>query len=157
MDYFYEYQKRNFHQVYAGFKAKVRAGEGAGCAYFAHSFLEIAGLNQSEIHEKWAFPLTIPNALMPPKENSPFSEKWKNFCKIWQMILLGKDEKWGDNDTPGTQIQVLDPYYFYEFINKIIASNSPWIHREKIKILNAKGLVINKIDHPAPTFGFWTN
>ena len=154
-DYFYEYQKKNFHQVYAGFTAKVRSGEGAGCAYFAQSFLEIAGLDQEEIMNKWSFPLNIPNSLMPPSPDSSFEAKWKNFCKIWQMILLGRNEKWGTSETPGTKIQVLDPFYFYEFINKTLNSNATWIHQQKHKILNAKGLIINKLDHPTPKFNYW--
>ncbi len=84
MNYYSEYKKREYHKKYSGFTSNVYAGEGAGCAAYAMSFLHVAGLLENTYREAWSRQLAVPSRLM---------ERTKSPPSLWSY-LFGVNESW---------------------------------------------------------------
>ena len=64
IDYLDEYQRRGYHQTYAGLNARPLDGQSAGCTAFGMSFLELAGLQIPEFENAWIHELIMPRKLV---------------------------------------------------------------------------------------------
>jgi hypothetical protein len=140
-----EYQKRGYHKIYAGFHADPLKGEGAGCAMYARSFLEMAHLNSVDLEKAWKKTIKIPKNYLPDHKPKPV-------VSVWEMFLLKKNGHWANDNEPHIKIDLYDPGIMYECLKEQIAKNQKWLGDEIQTIRGSKGLIVYRENHIAPEF-----
>lgn len=107
MSYFKEYKQREYHKKYSGFASNVYAGEGAGCAAYAMSFLQVADLLEEPFRSAWSRQLKVPLNLTELERKPP---------SVWSY-LLGFNSSWAsERDNESTVLTIYDPEQMYQWI-----------------------------------------
>jgi hypothetical protein len=147
LKYYREYKKRGFEKTYSGFTSSVYAGEGAGCAAFAMSFLHVAGLLTKEMQEEWSRHLSVPVRLIAKDQNPP---------NMWSYIF-GRNEAWARENEPSLQLLIYDPEKIYEWLGLFPSEKHPaWGHFEVIATEKALEIQVGK-ENENPVTDFWSN
>lgn len=112
--YFSDYQKLGLEKLYGGLNSRpLEAKGGAGCAAFAVSFLQVAGLyEQSHYDDVW-------------KRNLRLHEKYITRADklaergIWSFLLYGYDGSWAKANDPHLKLSFWDPQRIYDWIGDL--------------------------------------
>jgi len=109
-DYWNEYQARGYHRIYAGLNARPLYGESAGCTAFGASFLELAGLLDSQFTQQWKTRLIMPRKLV----GGPITGKKVSILRV----LTAKKAKWDEDlSNGGIALDFWDPEKIVEWTN----------------------------------------
>lgn len=106
LSYYKEYVQREYYKKYSGFTSNVYAGEGAGCAAYAMSYLQVAGLLDDVFRQAWSRQLSVPVHLLEKEKHPP---------SAWSYVF-GLNASWaGANDEAKTLI-IYDPEKMYQWL-----------------------------------------
>ena len=112
-DYWFEYQKRGYHQVYAGLNARPLYGESAGCTAFGTSFLELAGLLDPTFINEWKTKLIIPHQFI----GGPLTDQRVSFM----LVLLDRKPRWDEDlSLGGIALDFCDPEKMVEWTKSAV-------------------------------------
>jgi len=146
--YMREYAERGYDKKYNGHN-KPREGEGAGCSAFAMSFVELAGLLDTAITNRWLVKVNVQDKLIGGPQGAD------KHISIWRLAFT---QRWAD-----TARQAYHPLSYYEprWIYNWIQHN--WDNPADGDHIKygfqyrgaAKGLVINCRNTPTPTDNIW--
>jgi hypothetical protein len=113
-EYFADYQKLGLEKLYGGLNSRpLEAKGGAGCAAFAVSFLQVAGLYDASLYDDvW-------------KRNLRLHEKYITRVDklaergIWSFLLYGYDGAWAKENEPHLKVSLWDPQRMYDWIGDV--------------------------------------
>lgn len=148
LDYYHEYQEKGYDQVYSGFHADPLKGEGAGCAKYARSFLEVAGLNHDDLEKIWSFDLHIPSSYFPHTEEKPK-------VGISDMLFTNQTGKWATPDEGHIHTKIYDPAIMYHHIIHLLGNEINLLESTPYRIKSTEGLIIDARDAVVPTQKYW--
>ncbi len=153
---FYEgWLEKGYDKLYAGFNAVPRNGEGSGCAEYATSLLDVAGVLDEEFKKAWSFKITPPYDLVGP----PMTNNEVDFVGV--LTSFGK--KWETEETDLT-LEAWDPGVMHRWVKKVHRKLRKKKYKGSLpfKILNFndhknKGLIVDLSDRPTPTDPIWND
>ncbi|MCC6137222.1 MAG: hypothetical protein IT287_01200 [Bdellovibrionaceae bacterium] len=143
--YYVEYQARGFDRQYSGFTSNLYLGEGAGCAAFAISFLQVAGVLDTYFQKSWSRQLSVPFSLLPEGGNPP---------TFWGY-MLGIEESWATKNEKALSLTIYDPEKIYDWV--FAQTNERHISPVRSKLVlveNALELVVDSQDVTS-TENYW--
>lgn len=138
MTYLKEYREKNVGRYY-GLANRPLYGEGAGCSAFGASFVEVAGLMDSDLKDAWSNTINIPMKFAGP----PLKDEGVNLLKL--MLAGGK---WADEKEPHKKLFFWEPDRMFRWVNSQLAK--PGMNMSTTTFGKARGLVIDKTHYPAP-------
>lgn len=114
LEYVSLFRARGLNHIYGGLDSDPLAGEGAGCAAFGTSFLEVIGLYDDQFDQVWKRTLRIPKKYM----NTSSSSAKRGF---WSFVLWGYDGAWSKEGANQAyqKIEFWDPELIFEWIEEI--------------------------------------
>lgn len=128
-DYLKKYEALQIHTIYGGLRSDPLLGQGAGCAAFAVSFLQILNIFPEELAKYWRRTLKVPLHLLS-------STTRKADIGFWGY-LKGQNARWAKPGEPQITMAFWDPELMYKWVgNKNTVS---WDVKE----------------HPVPTFSYF--
>lgn len=146
--YLQEYKLKGYDRLYNGFN-KPREGLGAGCSAFAHSFLEVGGLEEVLPSNEWAVKVQVPEKLIGGN-----SEKDKH-VQFFKLLL---SKQWAHPEKqPCRQLILYEPTILHNWILKKYNSISEGDAILKSKLGKANGLIIDCTDKMPPEEPIWIN
>jgi hypothetical protein len=123
-DYWFEYQRKGYHQIYAGLNARPLYGESAGCTAFGASFLELAGLLDLQFVKEWKSQFVIPRKYV----GGPITGKRVSFLKV----LMANRSKWDEDFShDGIALDFWDPEKMVEWTRLAVEKIN---HDEKLDL-----------------------
>jgi hypothetical protein len=151
LKYVREYRERDYGKTYAGFTANPFKGEGAGCAAYAMSVLQVAGLLDQTLIAKWTRRLHVPKDLIASKTKSAL----KNF---WDFTLFRWNGHWGTEGGDSLSIVVFDPELMFNWVAKISDQPETWDKTARaLKSDTILGLEADRSLLETPAGDFWAN
>lgn len=99
------------NKIYGGLRSNPRLGQGAGCAAFAISFLEVLELLRPEFKKSWQRHLDVPVRLVRT-DRSPSGATFLDY-------LTGRDEAWAREGEPHFSIDFWDPELTYRWLGDV--------------------------------------
>lgn len=121
-------------------------GEGAGCAAFAISFLDLGGLLR-EIYNDWMIEVNIPIDLMGGPYNVGNEVGLRDICKKDHWADADKENR--DSYEP---YEIYEPTLMYEWVHEIWKDDAllPQFHTVPVNIDKARGILIDMREVSAP-------
>ena len=107
-DYLRRYKDLQINTIYGGLRSDPLLGQGAGCAAFAVSFLQILNIFPIELAQYWQRTLKVPIRLLS-------STSRKADIGFWGY-LRGQNARWAKNNEPQTIISFWDPEMMYTWV-----------------------------------------
>lgn len=145
-----EYREREYAKIYAGFTANPFKGEGAGCAAFGMSLLQVAGLLEDEFVKKWSHRLNVPKSLMN-------YQSYKATKSFWDFMLFGYDGVWSKDKNEGLAIVAFDPELMYNWVAKTAKALGKWDSTARVvKSGPSIGIEVDRTKVKAPTDDYWS-
>lgn len=138
MTYLKEYRGKNIGRYY-GLSNRPLYGEGAGCSAFGASFVEVAGLMDTDIKAAWSNSVNIPLEFSGP----PIKDEGVNLLKL--MLNAGK---WAAENEPHKKLFFWEPDRMFKWVNEQVAK--PTSQMTVTNIGKAKGIILEKSHIPAP-------
>lgn len=128
-------------QIFYGFPAISRFGEGGGCSGFAMSFLEVAGLKEEWMNNEWSQFRRVPTEAV----GRPMRE-----VHVGVPYLLFKSPKrWANEDESHYPLFFWDPDLMFNFAKKALLSEMPLV--DKATRFGAEGIIFDRRHIPTPT------
>lgn len=144
--YWREYSKRGYHNTYSGFTSSPYKGEGAGCAAYAMSFLQIAGLWDPEFEREWSRHIRLPTRLL-----SGFSK-----VTFWGY-LMGRNEAWASEQEEALPLVIYDPELMYRWVEKVSNNPAAWDKSARaLKTQSALEIFVDRSRIQEPAQEFWS-
>ncbi len=147
--------EREYYKMYSGFNAVPRSGDGSGCAEYAMSFLEVAGVLDQEFRNAWSFKITPPQHLV----GLPMTNNEVDFIGV----LTDFRSRWLKEDNDFT-LEVWEPGYMHRWVKKQHRKVRRGRYKGNLplKVLNFngnknKGLFVDLSDRAVPTDPIWSN
>jgi len=140
-----EYKKNNIERHY-GLSNRPRFGEGAGCTAFGASFLDVAGILDTEILEEWSKTVNVPLELSGP----PVRDESVSLLKV---ILSAKS--WARPTDEHKKIFFFDPDSMYAWAQRRIESPESLGDYKVESIGKMKGIIFDRSNRPAPESPIW--
>ncbi len=140
-----EYKTNNVGRHY-GLSNRPRFAEGAGCSAFAASFLDVAGILDTEILEEWSKTVNVPLNLSGP----PVREEGVSLLKV---ILSASS--WAKPVEDHKKIFFFDPDSMFNWAQKRITSSESLGDYKIEENNNMKGIVFDRSNRPAPKGPIW--
>lgn len=104
------YKELGQEKIYGGLRSHPLRGEGAGCAAFAVSFLQVLNLFPQELNQAWSRKLKVPLELLSYQSHR---------ASIGFLgYLRGKDRPWAAPSEEQIQMQFWDPELMYNWVSK---------------------------------------
>ena len=112
--YFADYQKLGLEKLYGGLNSRpLEAKGGAGCAAFAMSFLQVAGLYDASLYDGvWKRNLRLHKRYIT--HAGKLAERG-----LWSFLLYGYDGAWAKEDQPHLKMSFWDPQRVYDWIGDV--------------------------------------
>lgn len=112
--YFSDYKKLGLEKLYGGLNSRpLEAKGGAGCAAFAMSFLEVAGLYAPADYDSvWKRDLRLREKYITRADK--LAERG-----IWSFLLYGYDGAWAQENEPHLKMSFWDPQRVYDWIGDV--------------------------------------
>ena len=139
--YLQEYKARGYDKYYNG-ENNPRAGKGAGCSAFGHSFLEVGGLQHILNDSAWKIDVSVQEGLI----GKPIADR-----RVSIFMLMIKT-KWAKETKKYRRLQYYEPTLMYKDILSNMANNSIGT---KDSIGKAKGIVIDASTLQPPDEPIW--
>ena len=150
MDYSREYAQLGYQNFY-GLADRPRYREGGGCSAFGTSFLDVAGILDSEFENNWTRDIQVQNRFIGGKENGG-----KKVPLRYLMSRASHGEHWAVPPEPSREIFFWDPDKIYRWIETQYQSPMPWGNPvAKTKNHKSLGLVYDRTAIPTPSDSFW--
>lgn len=131
-------------QIYYGFPAQARLGEGAGCSGYAVSFLEVLGLKEQFMLDRWTLNKLVPqDTIGMPLFQGPVS--------ILQM-LEHSPEQWAEANEPNVPFFAWDPDLMFDDVQKQMQDPNLVTVRDGIS-----GITLDRSTAPVPTEPIFLN
>jgi hypothetical protein len=143
--YLKEYRARNVGRYY-GLANRPLYGEGAGCSAFGASFLDVAGILDTEMRETWSNSVNIPMEFAGP----PLKDQNVNLIKL--MFNAGS---WARAEDPHQRLLFWDPDRMTKWVNDKVAKANPKTDYKVEKREKSHGVVFDKTHLPAPESPIW--
>jgi hypothetical protein len=144
--YLEEYKQKGYGKLYNG-DNKPREGQGAGCSAFAHSFLEVGGLENILPSAEWSVNVLVPEKLIGGLQ---LKAKWVQLFKLFFV------RRWAD---PGKQphrlLSLYDPTFMYNWIIKKYNSLTSADTIQRLVIGKASGISIDCTERMPPEEPIW--
>ncbi len=140
-----EYKKNNVGRHY-GLSNRPRYAEGAGCSAFGASFLDVAGILDTEIIEQWSKTINIPLELSGP----PVRDEGVSLLKV---ILSASS--WAKPTDDHKKIFFFDPDSMYNWAQQRISSSESLGDYKTEEKNGMKGIVFDRSNRPAPESPIW--
>jgi len=114
VDYFYDYRRLGLEKLYGGLNSRpLEAKGGAGCAAFAMSFLQVAGLYDAELFDgPWKRNLRLKETYIT-RENK-LAERG-----VWSFLLYGYSGDWAKESEPHLKLSFWDPQKLFDWIGDV--------------------------------------
>jgi hypothetical protein len=144
--YLEEYKQKGYGKLYNG-DNKPREGQGAGCSAFAHSFLEVGGLENILPSAEWAVNVLVPEKLIGRLQLKP---KWVQLFKLFFVRRWANSEK-----QPHRLLSLYDPTFMFNWIIKKYNSLTTTDTIQKMMLGKASGLRINCTERMPPKEPIW--
>lgn len=141
--YLQEYKARGYDKYYNG-ENNPRAGKGAGCSAFGHSFLEVGGLQHLLNDSAWKVNVCVQEGLI----GQPIADR-----RVSIFMLMIKT-KWAKETKKYRRLQYYEPTMIYKDILSNMANNSIGT---KDSIGKARGIVIDASTLQPPDEPIWQN
>lgn len=150
VEYLKDYHQRGYDQIYGGLQRKAREGDGAGCAAFTESVLEIAGVMRPEWQSYWSHTVNAPLSLIGGPQTG-------NHVSVWDVLFTPKSWKWNKTVKDSMVVNFWDPFYAYWWVQyahqgKASLKGYPLLLQKRGK---AKGIAVDATQIPTPTEDFW--
>ena len=120
------YEELQLDKVYGGLRSTPHFGQGAGCAAFGVSFLQILNFFPESLERHWQRTLAVPWELLSSKTRS---------ARIGFIgYLRGKDRPWASPREKQIQLKFWDPELMYNWVGDIAQNKkepSPYMWVEK--------------------------
>lgn len=140
-----EYKANKVDRHY-GLSNRPRFAEGAGCSAFGASFLDVAGILDTEILEEWSKTVNIPLELAgPPVRDDGVS--------LFKVIMSAN--AWAKPTDEHKKIFFFDPDSMYNWAQKRINSPESYGDYKKEERNKMKGIVFDRSNRPAPESPIW--
>ena len=111
--YFNDYQALGLEKIYGGLNSRpLEAKGGAGCAAFAMSFLEVAGLYDAAFEGVWKRQLRLRESYITRGDR--LAERG-----IWNFLLYGYDGSWANEDEAHVKLDFWDPQLVFDWIGDL--------------------------------------
>ncbi len=144
--YLQEYRDRGYDKKYNGHN-QPRKGEGAGCSAFAISFIELAGLLDTSTLDKWQVKVDVQDKLIGGPEGGN---------KRISTLKMAFTQRWADTTRQAYKpLAYYEPRYVYEWITTAWDAPAATLKYGIQHRGNAKGLVIDRRNHPSPDGSIW--
>lgn len=141
--YLQEYKARGYDKYYNG-ENNPRAGKGAGCSAFGHSFLEVGGLQHLLNDSGWKVNVRVQEGLI----GRPIADRRVSIFKL--MIKT----RWAKERNKYRRLQYYEPTLIYQDVLNILKNNAAGT---KDSIGNAKGIIIDAQTLQPPDEPIWQN
>jgi hypothetical protein len=152
VSYLREYKARGLDQIYGGLDRQARQGHGAGCASFATSVLEVAGLMNLDLKKFWTRQIRVPLRLI----GGPRTGRRVSLSKL---LFDPVATQWGQDDSSSYTFEFWDPARVYDWVKlahrKIMPFNG--FKYTRVRRENALGVAIDVTSLETPTEPFWQN
>jgi len=132
-------------QIFYGFQAIPRYGEGGGCSAFAVSFLEVAGLKEEWMLKEWTQNLRVPVAAV----GMPMTSQHISLADM----LFSSPLRWASPTEPHFPLFFWDPDKMFEHTNARLNSRQ---YREEM-LYGSRGYSIDRSYLPTPTEPIFLN
>ncbi len=137
MQYLTEYRKDKLDSQY-GLANRPRYREGAGCSAFGASFVDLLELFEQDMKESWSQTISIP----------------KRFIDVpLHRVLLGA-HAWAQENEEHKRLTFWDPDRMFHWVRKKVSNPEPK-NFQLLEIEKARGILMDKRDHRAPTGKIW--
>ncbi len=112
--YFADYQALGLEKIYGGLNSRpLEAKGGAGCAAFAMSFLQVAGLYDPALYDNvWMRHLRLREQYIT--RDHKFAERG-----MWSFLLYGYDGAWAQESEPHVKLAFWDPQRVYDWVGHL--------------------------------------
>lgn len=125
-------------QIFYGFPAISRMGEGGGCSGFAISFLEVAGIKEEWMLNEWSQEVLVPMMSV----GKPMRDANVSFTSM----ILSSPKRWATAHEPHFPLFFWDPDLMYKSLDSKIKSGEFETRLE----FKTKGIVIDRSRVPTP-------
>jgi hypothetical protein len=149
------WNEREYFKKYSGFNAVPRNGDGAGCAEYAISFLEVAGLLHPELKRAWSFLVTPPQKYIGGELTGQKVSVLK--------ILFDIKSRW-DSQINDLTLEIWEPSLMHKWVKKMVHRLERGAYKGElpleIEYFNQEknlGISMNLVDWEAPTDPIWYN
>lgn len=140
-----EYKKNDVGRYY-GLSNRPRFAEGSGCSAFGASFLDVAGILDTEILEEWSKTVNVPLELSGP----PVREEGVSLLKV--MISANS---WAKPTEEHKKIFFFDPDSMYNWAQRRITSTESLGDYKIEERQKMKGIVFDRTNRPTPGGPIW--
>lgn len=106
------YEELRLDQIYGGLRSTPHYGQGAGCAAYAVSFLQILDFFPQSIDAQWKRKLRIPLELLSSQSRSAGIGFFG--------YLRGKDRSWAMPNEKHIELEFWDPELMYNWVGNVI-------------------------------------
>jgi hypothetical protein len=144
-NYLKEYRAQNVGRYY-GLANRPLYGEGAGCSAFGASFLDVAGIMDTEMKETWSNSVNIPMEFAGP----PIKDERVSLFKV----MFGA-KKWAREEEPHRKLMFWDPDRMFKWVNDKVKKATPNNGYSVLKIDQSVGVVFDKSHLPVPQSPIW--
>lgn len=141
-EYLQDYKARGYDKYYNG-ENNPRAGKGAGCSAFAHSFLEVGGLQYLVNDSNWKIDIPVQEGLI----GNPLADRR---VSIFKLLTRGR---WANEHCKHRHLYYYEPTKMYNGILYYPIGTDTMIRRDSIS--RAKGLVVDAVNIPTPEEPIW--
>jgi hypothetical protein len=139
--YLQEYKARGYDKYYNG-ENNPRAGKGAGCSAFGHSFLEVGGLQHILNDSAWKIDVSVQEGLI----GKPIADR-----RVSIFILMIK-ARWAKETNKYRRLQYYEPTLMYKDVLSKMNNNTIGT---KDSLGQAKGIVIDASTLQPPDEPIW--
>ncbi|WP_413613428.1 hypothetical protein [Bdellovibrio sp. HCB-110] len=144
------YEELHLDKIYGGLRSTAHYGQGAGCAAYAVSFLQILDLFPESIDKHWRRTLLIPLELLSSQTHS---------ARIGFFgYLRGKDRTWSSPNEKHIPLEFWDPELMYNWVGNVIKDKKnfpPHMWTEKDPKTPFQSLVWDVRSYPTSTKYFF--
>lgn len=125
-------------QIYYGFPALARLGEGAGCSGFAVSFLEVAGLKEQWMVNEWTQFYRVPETTV--------GQPLRPISVSLSSMLFGAPKRWATENEKHYPLFFWDPDLMVKSTQKKMASGNFQV----VKMYGSSGYILDRTQIPTP-------
>lgn len=142
LEYYLHYKKFDLGSIYNGLN-RPRECLGAGCAAFAISFLDLAGIDYTPWLEDWSLNVEVPDRLIGGLGVN------NRHVSLLRLLL---SNNWARNNEASFSFEVFEPYYMHQWVLNLHQKNNPFNEpgMERIKRDESPGILIDFSHKPTP-------
>lgn len=122
--YLTQFVDQGQNQIYGGLRSNPRLGQGAGCAAFAVSFLEVLGAVKPEFKSSWQRHLRVPLVLT--------STAKRTAAETFVTFMRGRDYGWAAPKEAAFEVDFWDPELSYDWIGDVAAGRAKFSEPVKV-------------------------